>query len=149
MVSLRSDDLIIHRSPTRNIMGAGSAPPKPPSGGHGFGGGGFGGGGFGGGGGGGGGFGGGGFGGSGSGGFGLGGNGGGKSGRQQQLKSPPEMLAGGQQHVAAGLFAEAKRREQRNQSRKRNLADVTMKARGSSKGELILAGDTSEEDESL
>ena len=43
-----SDDLVIHRSPTHNIMGADSAPPKP-SGGHG---GGFGGSSFGGGGGG-------------------------------------------------------------------------------------------------
>ena len=51
------------------------------------------------------------------------------------------MLAGGQ-HVAAGMYTESKRREQRNQSRKRNLLpDVVMKARGSNKGELIVVAE--------
>ena len=51
------------------------------------------------------------------------------------------MLAGGQ-HVAAGINAKSKCREQRNQSRKRNLLpDVVMKAQGSNKGELIVVAE--------
>ena len=120
VAGVRSDDVVIHHSPTRNIMGAGSAPPKP---GGGFGGGRFGGG-FGGsfGGGGGGGYGGGGFGGGygGSGGLGSGNNGGESGTQQQQRKSPSVLFAGGQ-NVAAG--------RQRKKIRKRNSSppDAAMK----------------------
>jgi hypothetical protein len=120
------DDIVIHTTPTRNVMGVDSAPPQPPQPGV-FsgvgGGGGFGGGGFGGGGGGGSGFDGGGRGGGGGGG--INGGGGfsshGRSGRE--CKAPPAdsfgvlpslmalmtLKAVHQPHIWSGLYAELQR----------------------------------------
>ncbi len=123
------DDIVIHTTPTRNVMGAGSAPPQPPQPGAVGGGGGFGGSGFGGGGGGGGGFGGGG----GGGGGGISG-GGGFSGHARlghKRKAPPAdsvgVLPGStalttlkavhQPHIWSGLYAEFQHRQTRIRSR--------------------------------
>jgi hypothetical protein len=122
------DDIGIHTTPTRNVMGAGSAPPQPPQpgafsgvgGGGGIGGGGIGGGGIGGSGGGGSGFGGGG---GGSGGRGSISGGGGFSGHGRmgrKRKAPPAdslgvlpgtmalatLNAAHQPHIRSGLYAE-------------------------------------------
>ena len=123
MASVHSDDIVINRLPTHNIIGAGNAPPQPPFSGGFYGNGGGGGGddgGY-----------------SGGGRSGLSGSGG--TARQQRKTPPPEggwmnqnhfgmhaALAGGQQqHIVAGLFAETQHREQRTLLRnKRNLMDV-------------------------
>jgi hypothetical protein len=134
VAGVRTDDIVINTTPTRNVMGAGNAPPQPRSsvfsggGGGGYGGGGGGGGS-----------------GSGGGGGGLGGGGGGGgfggSGRRLvrgSRKAPPEgfgafpstalttmTAAVHQPHVQVGLFAESQRRKHRIRSRsEREKMDV-------------------------
>lgn len=136
VAGVRTDDIVINTTPTRNVMGAGIAPPQPRSsvfsggGGGGYGGGGGGGGS-----------------GSGGGGGGLGGGGGGGgfggSGRRLvrggSRKAPPEGGFGAfpstalttmtaavhQPHVQVGLFAESQRRKHRIRSRsEREKMDV-------------------------
>ncbi len=138
------EDIVIHTTPTCNVMGAGSAPPQPPQpgafsgggGGGGFGGGGFGSGGFGGGGGG---FGGGGDGSDGGGGIGSSGGFSGQGRSGQKHKAPPAdsfgVLPGStalttlkavhQQHIWCGLCAELQRCQTRICSRQqREKMDV-------------------------
>jgi len=133
VAGVRTDDIVINTMPTRNIMGAGNAPPQPRSSVFsGGGGGGYGGGGGGGGSGSGGG----------RGGLGGGGGGGGFGGNGRSVrgsrKAPPEgfgvfpstalttmTAAVHQPHVQVGLFAESERRKHRIRSRsEREKMDV-------------------------
>ena len=130
VAGVRTDDIVINTTPTRNVMGAGNAPPQPRSSAFsGGGGGGYGGGGGSGSGGG-------------SGGLGGGGGGGGFGGNGRSVwgsrKAPPEGLgvfpstalttmtaAVHQPRVQVGLFAESERRKHRIRSRsKREKMDV-------------------------